>query len=41
MRNFEDTSEAIFRSAARALRVAVERDPRSSGALSTMGTLTG
>ncbi len=40
-RNSHHISEAIFKSAARALRMAVERDPRSSGVPSTKGTLTG
>ena len=39
-RNSHHISEAIFKSAARALRMAVERDPRSSGVPSTKGTLT-
>ena len=33
-------AEAIFKAAARALRVAVEKDPRQSGIPSTKGTLT-
>ena len=33
-------SEAIFKATARALRMAVEPDPRSSGVPSTKGTLT-
>ena len=40
-RNSHHISEAIFKCAARALRMAVERDPRSSGVPSTKGTLTG
>ncbi len=40
-RNSHHISEAIFKSAARALRMAVELDPRSSGVPSTKGTLTG
>lgn len=40
-RNSHHISEAIFKSTARALRMAVERDPRSSGVPSTKGTLTG
>ncbi len=39
-RNSHHISEAIFKCAARALRMAVERDPRSSGVPSTKGTLT-
>jgi imidazoleglycerol-phosphate dehydratase len=39
-RNSHHISEAIFKSAARALRMAVERDPRSIGVPSTKGTLT-
>jgi imidazoleglycerol-phosphate dehydratase len=39
-RNSHHISEAIFKSAARALRMAVERDPRSSSVPSTKGTLT-
>ena len=39
-RNSHHISEAIFKSAARALRMAVERDPQSSGVPSTKGTLT-
>lgn len=40
-RNSHHISEAIFKSVARALRMAVERDPRSLGVPSTKGTLTG
>jgi imidazoleglycerol-phosphate dehydratase len=40
-RNSHHISEAIFKSAARALRMAVEADPRSPGVPSTKGTLTG
>jgi imidazoleglycerol-phosphate dehydratase len=39
-RNSHHVSEAIFKSAARALRMAVEFDPRSPGVPSTKGTLT-
>ncbi|MDP6446012.1 MAG: imidazoleglycerol-phosphate dehydratase HisB [Pirellulaceae bacterium] len=39
-RNSHHISEAIFKSAARALRMAVENDPRSPGVPSTKGTLT-
>jgi imidazoleglycerol-phosphate dehydratase len=39
-RNSHHISEAIFKSAARALRMAVEADPRSPGVPSTKGTLT-
>jgi imidazoleglycerol-phosphate dehydratase len=38
-RNSHHISEAIFKSAARALRMAVELDPRSPGVPSTKGTL--
>ncbi len=38
-RNSHHISEAIFKSAARALRMAVEHDPRSPGIPSTKGTL--
>ena len=38
-RNSHHISEAIFKSAARALRMAVEDDPRMSGVPSTKGTL--
>ena len=38
-RNSHHISEAIFKSAARALRMAVERDPRIVGVPSTKGTL--
>ena len=40
-RNSHHVAEAIFKSAARALRMAVETDPRMSGVPSTKGTLTG
>ncbi|HPM79659.1 MAG TPA: imidazoleglycerol-phosphate dehydratase HisB [Candidatus Anammoximicrobium sp.] len=39
-RNSHHVAEAIFKSAARALRMAVERDPRATGVPSTKGTLT-
>lgn len=39
-RNSHHLSEAIFKSAARALRMAVELDPRQPGVPSTKGTLT-
>jgi imidazoleglycerol-phosphate dehydratase len=38
-RNSHHISEAIFKAAARALRMAVETDPRTSGVPSTKGTL--
>ena len=38
-RNSHHVSEAIFKSAARALRMAVEADPRMTGVPSTKGTL--
>jgi len=40
-RNGHHISEAIFKSAARALRMAVEKDPRVRGVPSTKGTLAG
>jgi len=40
-RNNHHIAEAIFKSAARALRQAVESDPRMTGVPSTKGTLTG
>src|SRR5262245_46303577 len=40
-RNSHHISEAIFKGAARALRMAVEQDPRSPGIPSTKGTLSG
>jgi imidazoleglycerol-phosphate dehydratase len=40
-RNSHHISEAIFKAAARALRMAVEADPRVSGVPSTKGTLDG
>jgi imidazoleglycerol-phosphate dehydratase len=39
-RNSHHISEAIFKSAARALRMAVELDPRQTGVPSTKGTLS-
>ncbi|MFN0021565.1 MAG: imidazoleglycerol-phosphate dehydratase HisB [Pirellulaceae bacterium] len=39
-RNSHHKTEAIFKSAARALRMAVEADPRMTGVPSTKGTLT-
>jgi len=39
-RNSHHVAEAIFKYAARALRMAVERDPRATGVPSTKGTLT-
>ena len=39
-RHSHHKSEAIFKSAARALRMAVESDPRMTGVPSTKGTLT-
>jgi imidazoleglycerol-phosphate dehydratase len=39
-RNSHHVSEAIFKSAARALRMAIESDPRTLGVPSTKGTLT-
>jgi imidazoleglycerol-phosphate dehydratase len=40
-RNSHHVAEAVFKSAARALRMAVEIDPRMMGVPSTKGTLTG
>ncbi len=40
-RNSHHIAEAIFKSAARALRMAVEADPRMTGVPSTKGTLAG
>ena len=40
-RNSHHISEAIFKAAARALRMAVEADPRMPGVPSTKGTLSG
>jgi imidazoleglycerol-phosphate dehydratase len=40
-RNGHHVSEAVFKSAARALRMAVEYDPRTTGVPSTKGTLSG
>ena len=40
-RNSHHISEAIFKSAARAFRQAVETDPRMTGVPSTKGTLDG
>jgi imidazoleglycerol-phosphate dehydratase len=39
-RNSHHISEAIFKAAARALRMAIENDPRSPGVPSTKGTLS-
>jgi imidazoleglycerol-phosphate dehydratase len=39
-RNNHHISEGVFKATARALRMAVERDPRMSGVPSTKGTLT-
>ena len=40
-RNSHHISEAVFKCTARALRIAVEQDPRTQGVPSTKGTLTG
>jgi imidazoleglycerol-phosphate dehydratase len=40
-RNSHHIAEAIFKATARALRMAVEKDPRSKGVPSTKGTLSG
>jgi imidazoleglycerol-phosphate dehydratase len=40
-RNSHHIAEAIFKAAARALRIAVEHDPRMTGVPSTKGTLAG
>ncbi|HVT29445.1 MAG TPA: imidazoleglycerol-phosphate dehydratase HisB [Lacipirellulaceae bacterium] len=40
-RNSHHISEAVFKAAARALRMAIESDPRMSGVPSTKGTLDG
>lgn len=40
-RNSHHIAEAVFKSTARALRMAVEQDPRMSGVPSTKGTLNG
>jgi imidazoleglycerol-phosphate dehydratase len=40
-RNSHHISEAIFKATARALRMAIETDPRMSGVPSTKGTLAG
>jgi imidazoleglycerol-phosphate dehydratase len=40
-RNSHHISEAVFKSFARALRMAIEVDPRQKGIPSTKGTLTG
>jgi imidazoleglycerol-phosphate dehydratase len=40
-RNSHHISEAIFKASARALRMAAESDPRTSGVPSTKGTLSG
>jgi len=39
-RNGHHIAEAVFKAAARALRMAVEADPRQPGVPSTKGTLT-
>jgi imidazoleglycerol-phosphate dehydratase len=39
-RNTHHISEAIFKATARALRMAIESDPRMTGVPSTKGTLT-
>jgi imidazoleglycerol-phosphate dehydratase len=39
-RNGHHIAEAVFKAAARALRLAIESDPRQSGVPSTKGTLT-
>lgn len=39
-RNGHHIAEAVFKAAARAIRMAVERDPRQQGVPSTKGTLT-
>jgi imidazoleglycerol-phosphate dehydratase len=39
-RNAHHIAEAVFKAAARALRMAVEPDPRQPGIPSTKGTLT-
>ena len=39
--NSHHISEAVFKATARAIRMAVERDPRSPGVPSTKGTLSG
>ena len=39
-RNSHHISEAVFKSTARSLRMAVENDPRTPGVPSTKGTLT-
>ncbi|MCB0060414.1 MAG: imidazoleglycerol-phosphate dehydratase, partial [Caldilineaceae bacterium] len=38
-RNSHHISEAVFKASARALRMAVENDPRQTGVPSTKGTL--
>jgi imidazoleglycerol-phosphate dehydratase len=40
-RNGHHIAEAVFKAAARALRAAVEADPRQPGIPSTKGTLAG
>ncbi len=40
-RNSHHVAEAIFKATARALRMAVEKDPRAKGVPSTKGTLSG
>jgi imidazoleglycerol-phosphate dehydratase len=39
-RNGHHIAEAVFKAAARAIRMAVEADPRQPGIPSTKGTLT-
>jgi imidazoleglycerol-phosphate dehydratase len=39
-RNSHHISEAVFKSTARSLRMAIEHDPRMPGVPSTKGTLT-
>jgi imidazoleglycerol-phosphate dehydratase len=39
-RNAHHISEAIFKASARAIRMAVEHDPRQTGVPSTKGTLS-
>ncbi len=40
-RNSHHISEAVFKATARALRMAIEPDPRMTGVPSTKGTLSG
>ena len=40
-RNSHHIAEAVFKATARALRMAVEADPRMTGVPSTKGTLSG